>query len=230
MSQTDYRFTKFYNKWALYSSILNLFGLSIVWIYGNAFPWVLFTTCSFGIYIYRIPKYIGSLSAWIGYANWVSISRFILVILLFAFHHSLSATFLFGFFLISICLDGLDGYLARRFKHISDVGGKLDMEIDAFMVLAISWIHVEEQNLHWWILVPGSLRYLYEIISFWVKKDGKELMSKKYRATIAVIFFLALLIPFLTQSPSLIIVTYISGALIIFSFLVSLFSQIENSK
>lgn len=211
-------------------SALNLFGLGFALTYNLPIPWLIVCLIWFVFYISRIRFYIRTLPMAIGYANWVTIFRLSIIITAFGFYQSLGEITLFLFFLTAICLDGVDGYLARKFDHSSNVGGNLDMEVDSFLVLVLSWIHVNGENLDWWVLIPGGARYGYELFFFWTQKNKRELMPKKARATIAVFFFISLLLPFLTKNPFIIMATYISGALIIFSFLVSLLSQILDSK
>ena len=222
------RFYKFYTIWAISASVINLLGLAFAVLYGSNIPWVIGAIVLFTFYVLRLKSYIQKLPLIIGYANWVSLIRLVIIIVLFTFYPNLNDTKLFIFFLIAICLDGVDGYLARRFGQTSEAGEKFDMEIDAFLVFALSWIHVDQQNLTWYILIPGGLKYVYEISLFWLPKRRTELLPKKVRSIIAVSFFLSLLIPLVTEASSFILITYISGTLIICSFIISFFNQFKN--
>ena len=221
-------YKNFYKKWSTWISLINILGVLLVLNQINHILWLILVTILFGVYIERLFKYQNQLAWVIGYANWVTIIRLVIILSLFSSHPILSNWVLFGGFLLSTCLDGLDGYLARKFNQESESGGNLDMESDAFMVLALSVIHFQSGVLLWWILIPGAARYIYQLIFLLLPKNNKELMPKKYRATIAVIFFLSLLIPFLTQNKSWILITYISGATIIVSFLVSFFGSLRK--
>ena len=222
-------FHKFYTIWAISASVINLLGLLFAVLYGSNIPWALGAIGLFAFYVLRMNSYAPEMPLIIGYANWVSLIRLVIILILFAAYPYFNDTQLFIFFLIAICLDGIDGYLARKFNQISAVGEKFDMEIDAFLVFALSWIHVDQQNLAWYILIPGGLKYIYEISLFWLPARKKEILPKIVRSTIAVSFFLSLLIPFVSQDPSLVIVTYISGALILCSFLISFFNQFKSA-
>lgn len=222
-------FNKFYTIWAISASVINLLGLAFAVLYGSNIPWVIGSIVLFTIYLLRMKSYTLGMPLIIGYANWVSLVRLVIIMVLFASYRNLGDTQLFVFFLIAICLDGVDGYLARRFDQTSEAGEKFDMEIDAFLVFALSWIHFDMQHLTWFILIPGGLKYVYEISLFWLPKKGKEVIPKIVRSTVAVSFFLSLLIPFVTKEPSFIFITYISGALIIGSFVISFFSQFKSA-
>jgi phosphatidylglycerophosphate synthase len=222
-------FNKFYNIWVISASVINLLGLALAAVYGSNIPWVIGSTVLFMCYVMRLNSYNLEMPLIIGYANWASLIRLLIIISLFASYQDLNNTELFVLFLIAICMDGVDGYLARRFGQTSEAGEKFDMEIDAFLVLTLSWIHVDLQHLTWYILIPGGLKYVYEISLFWLPRRCKEILPKIVRSTIAVSFFLSLLIPFLTAAPSFIIITYISGTLIICSFVISFISQLKSA-
>lgn len=158
----------------------------------------------------------------LGYANWVTISRLSIVLTLGFAYHYLSDYVLFVGFLIAISLDGIDGYLARKFDQTSKAGEALDMETDAFLVLLISWIHYDSGKVVWWILIPGGLRYYYGLTFFWLKPTVKEFPDKKMRASIAVIFFLALLMPFILNAEVSLVLLAGASVLIVLSFLASI--------
>lgn len=60
-----------------------------------------------------------------------------------------------------LLLDGLDGWLARRYGLISRYGETLDMEVDAFFTLALCTVLFGSQRFGAWVLIPGALRYLF---------------------------------------------------------------------
>lgn len=98
------------------------------------------------------------------------------------------------FFGIALALDGLDGYLARKYKQTSEFGAYLDMETDAFFVAVLSawwWLN---DIAGWWILVIGFMRYIYVLIFMLIKFKGKE-KSTRFAKTIAVIFMIGMLCP-----------------------------------
>lgn len=222
-------FYKFYTLWAISAAVINLLGLAFAVLYGSNIPWIIGSIILFTFYVLRLNSYVLEMPLIIGYANWVSLLRLVIILVLFSTYPSLNNTELFVFFLIAICLDGVDGYLAKRFGQTSEAGEKFDMEIDAFLVFALSWIHVDLKHLTWFILIPGGLKYVYEIVLFWLPKKRKEVIPKIVRSTIAVSFFLSLLIPFVTEASSFIFITYISGTLIICSFVISFFGQFKSA-
>ena len=62
---------------------------------------------------------------------------------------------------VALVLDGVDGGVARRTGTVSAVGARFDMEVDSVLVLLLS-VYVA-RSLGVWVLVIGSVRYLYWI-------------------------------------------------------------------
>lgn len=230
MNQKELSYSSFYKKWSFVMSILNILGLAFSIWNTNYILWVGLVTLLFSFYLYKMVLCLPKFPLYIGYANWVSLIRLCIILLSFTFYRQTNDFYLFILFLIAISFDGLDGYLARKHNQTSEAGGNFDMEIDAFLVLVLSFIHFYEHRLSWLILIPGSLRYTYELLLFWLPKSNREILPKKVRATIAVSFFLSLLIPFITQEYYLIMITYLSGTLIVCSFLFSFYSQLNTNK
>lgn len=59
----------------------------------------------------------------------------------------------------TLALDAVDGWLARRTRTMSDLGARFDMEVDAFLIFALS-VYVAP-DLGWWTLSLGLMRYVY---------------------------------------------------------------------
>ena len=223
MNRTDSSFDRFYSSWAIVQSLINVIGLLITLQFGNSQIWLTCVGVWFVVYIVNIPKY-SNLPAYLGYANWVTVIRLSIIFTLGFTYHQMENYLLFIGFLIAIILDGVDGLLARKYNHSSKVGEGFDMETDAFMVLLISWIHFDTSSLSWWILIPGGLRYYYELGFFWLGDQESNFPSKRIRASVAVIFFTALLSPFILSDKLSSIMVNIASVLIILSFTASIIS------
>lgn len=153
-----------------------------------------------------------------GYANWVTGFRLLNLFVLIGFLNFLSPITIGIWCLAMISLDGVDGYLARKFKTSSDFGAQFDMESDSFFVAAISLILYKLNLVEFWILIPGFMRYIYLIIVFmFCLNDRKEKLSR-WSKHIAVLFFISLILPFLVIHQLSEIVLIISSILIIYSF------------
>lgn len=209
----------FYKAWSLITSITHILGFASTYVFGGIWlwVWVVLVVGSFGVYIYQIPKNTHDLPFLIGYPNYVTLTRLIITFILLMNYENLTPEFLFFGFLLAVCLDGLDGYLARKLNQSSEIGSNLDMETDSFLVLAISYIHFSNGSVGWWIMIFGGLRYIYELAFFWTDKN-KEVLPKKVRATIAVIFFISLIATFVLPQPVANWLLVISSCLIGLSF------------
>jgi phosphatidylglycerophosphate synthase len=64
---------------------------------------------------------------------------------------------------IALCLDWVDGYLARRLGTATGFGARFDMETDAVMILALAALAWTFGQAGPWVLASGLLRYIFVI-------------------------------------------------------------------
>ena len=77
---------------------------------------------------------------------------------------------------VALLLDGVDGQVARRRNVVSEFGARFDMELDAFLLLVLSW-YVAGQ-LGTWVLLIGLARYLFVAAGVVLPWLGGELETK----------------------------------------------------
>jgi phosphatidylglycerophosphate synthase len=65
-----------------------------------------------------------------------------------------------------VCLDGVDGKLARVRGEVSVFGARFDMEIDAATILVLTIAVAALGFTSWWVLAIGAMRYLYVAASW----------------------------------------------------------------
>ena len=65
--------------------------------------------------------------------------------------------------------DFLDGYVARRADHVTELGGVLDMEFDGLGTLIVILLAVSFGQLPPWYLLLGLARYLF-LIGLWLRQ------------------------------------------------------------
>jgi len=58
-----------------------------------------------------------------------------------------------------LVLDGLDGWLARRFGNETAFGGRFDMEVDAAVIAVLSLLAWAWDRAGAWVLLIGAMRY-----------------------------------------------------------------------
>jgi phosphatidylglycerophosphate synthase len=66
---------------------------------------------------------------------------------------------------VALVLDGIDGRVARRTDTTSAFGARFDMEVDAFLIMALSVYVAREWG--WWVLAIGLARYVF-VAAGWV--------------------------------------------------------------
>lgn len=68
--------------------------------------------------------------------------------------------------LIALALDGVDGYLARRFGQESVLGARFDMEVDALLILCLSAAAFLVGKAGLWVLLIGLMRYGFVLAQY----------------------------------------------------------------
>ncbi len=63
--------------------------------------------------------------------------------------------------LVALLLDGVDGWVARRFDAASDFGARFDMELDAFLIGVLCLQPVLLGKVGPWVLAIGAMRYAF---------------------------------------------------------------------
>jgi phosphatidylglycerophosphate synthase len=149
------------NSWTLpfhAIAMLTAFGVSVVWHAGWPFP--LGAALSFaGLVAAATGRWtpVGRL----GPANLVTLLRLLLVLLPLALLARLSAEILFAMLLAAFVLDAVDGLVARRYGCASQFGAMLDGETDSALILVLGLVLWLRQGFAAWVLLPGTLRYVY---------------------------------------------------------------------
>ena len=73
----------------------------------------------------------------------------------------LSTETLLAAFLAAFVLDAIDGLIARRFGCASEFGAIFDGETDSALILVLGLVLWLRQGFAAWVLLPGTLRYVY---------------------------------------------------------------------
>ncbi len=119
-------------------------------------------------------------------------------------------------------LDGLDGRIARRTGTSSAFGARFDMELDALLLLALSWMAWQSGKVGLWVLGIGALRYLFVAGGWLSPRLGKELPESFRRKAVCVVQGVALLVCLGPIIPPWLAVLAAGGALglLVYSFAV----------
>lgn len=143
--------------WSRTHAALLVLGSAAVAFQGNALPLVALGFASFLALFWRARGRFSGTSGF-GPANAVTLLRLGLVLALggaLGPPPLLHCAFLAG---LTLLLDALDGWLARRARSASFFGALFDMETDAFFVLMSTIVLWTRERLGVWILCGGLLR------------------------------------------------------------------------
>lgn len=111
-------------------------------------------------------------------------------------------------------LDGLDGWLARRFNTVSGFGARFDMETDAVFVAVLSLLAWQFGKVGAWVLLSGLMRYLFAFAVMLWPRLRRPVPSTYRGKTIAVLQMIALIVVIAPASSTSVAVTVAAAALI----------------
>ncbi|MCK0765769.1 CDP-alcohol phosphatidyltransferase family protein [Chromohalobacter beijerinckii] len=143
---------------------------------------------------------------WLGWANRVTLLRGALIALLagsmafptFMQRHTLEMV---GLALLALCLDGLDGWVARHTHSTTAFGARFDMELDAFFIAVLCCALVVLDKLGGWVLLCGALRYVFVAAGYawtWLRRPLPSSLRRKVICVWQVISLLAALLPWVS--------------------------------
>jgi phosphatidylglycerophosphate synthase len=119
-------------------------------------------------------------------------------------------------------MDGVDGWLARRHRIVSDFGARFDMEVDALLILALAILAWQFEKAGAWVLLSGLLRYAFVAggsVAPWL---NAPLPASRRRQAICVIQIVALTLAMLPAIARPLSAALAAGAFVtlVYSFLV----------
>lgn len=118
----------------------------------------------------------------------------------------------------ALVLDGVDGHVARRTGTATAAGARLDMEVDAALLLVLSAVAALTQGP--WVLAIGLMRYAY-VAAGWCWRPLRRTPSPRFsRKVVAVVQAVALLVALLPPVPLGVGAVALAAALtaLVFSF------------
>lgn len=117
---------------------------------------------------------------------------------------------------ISLSLDGVDGYLARRQGLATAIGGRFDMEVDSVFALVLAALAATVGGGPWIVLLLGLPRYLFGIAGAiwpWLYGPLPPRYSGKVVAVIQMITLIVLQLPGLPHALAIALSVGVLGAL-----------------
>jgi phosphatidylglycerophosphate synthase len=133
----------------------------------------------------------------IGAANVVTAVRSTLVALISgiavaSFVSPIPVSLLLALVVPALLLDAVDGWVARRTNSASELGARFDMEVDAFLLLALS--AYVSQTLGLWVLAIGLMRYAFVAAGWIFPWLRRQLPFRYWRKVVTAVQGIALAI------------------------------------
>ncbi len=205
-------------RWMTIHSIIILSSCSIFLFTKNITIIGISAVISFAALFIWKAKHSTQVSFLVEPANLVTLFRFLALLFILFSLNDLSDFWIGTIALIVLILDGLDGYLARRFKNTSPFGAYFDMETDAFLVLTLCSILWFQEKIGSWILLVAWLRYIYFLLLLFFKPSKQKESRDYFAQVIAVILMSSLISGFLLPAKIYIPAIFIGSCLVFYSF------------
>lgn len=160
--------------------------------------------------------------------NILTIIRFILIP--FIFISVISKHFLLGLvlFTLSALTDILDGFIARKFNFITDIGKLIDPLADKLTQISLLLSLAILEILPWWIFIIVFIKELVIVISASVlySKDDVVVYSKWYGKLATVLFYFAIVCSLLINEFNLYVIFRVDLYLYYLAILSTVFALI----
>ena len=94
--------------------------------------------------------------------------------------------------LLSLSLDGVDGYLSRYLNQMTEFGRLFDQEVDNFLIFILTFSLIYNHNFSYILLCVPFYRYIFVILINRKLISGEDLPESFFRKSICVITILVL--------------------------------------
>src|SRR5260221_1144441 len=123
-------------------------------------------------------------------ADWVTLTRAVLCggvagLVAASFGRPVSITALVTLSTVALALDAVDGQVARRTGTATTLGGRLDGEVDAFLILLLSIAVSRDYGS--WVLVIGAARYALLLAGWLIPWLAAPLPPRYWRKVVAAV-------------------------------------------
>jgi phosphatidylglycerophosphate synthase len=99
-----------------------------------------------------------------------------------SFAESVPVALLVSLASVALALDGVDGWVARRTGTASELGGRLDGEVDAFLILVLSVYVARSAGV--WVLAIGAARYAFLAAEYLLPSFRAPLPPRRWRKVV----------------------------------------------
>ena len=131
----------------------------------------------------------------LGWANLVTATRSTLVAIITglvaaSFVAPIPVPLLIGLVVPALALDAVDGWVARRTGTMTELGGRFDMEVDAFLLLVLSAFVAPILGI--WVLAIGLMRYAFVAAGWMLPWLRLQLPPRYWRKVVTAVQGIAL--------------------------------------
>jgi phosphatidylglycerophosphate synthase len=128
-------------------------------------------------------------------ADWITLTRMMLIagvtgLVADSFSRPVPVTALVALSAVALALDAVDGQVARRTGTATPLGGRIDGETDAFLILVLS-IAVS-QDYGGWVLAIGAARYVFLLAGWLIPWLRAPLAFRFWRKVVTAVQGIAL--------------------------------------
>lgn len=155
----------------------------------------------------------------LGLCNIATLGRLVIVGILFvALLAGVAPSWpLFGLAVCALCLDGVDGWLARKHGLASDFGARFDVEVDAAFALVLACFAAMSGAAGGYVILLGLPYYLFGAAQMrlpWLTRSLPEKFSRKAVCVLQIGGLIALQVPFLADGQLSIVIAGVAVALL----------------
>ena len=123
-------------------------------------------------------------------ADWVTLTRALLIagvagLVADSFSRPVSVTALVTLSIVALVLDAVDGQVARRTGTATALGGRIDGEVDAFLILLLSIAVSRDYGA--WVLAIGAARYALLLAGWLIPWLAAPLPPRYWRKVVAAV-------------------------------------------
>jgi phosphatidylglycerophosphate synthase len=123
-------------------------------------------------------------------ADWVTLTRMLLIagvagLVADSFSRTVSIAALVSLAAVALALDAVDGLVARRTGTATPLGGRLDGEVDAFLILLLSIVVARDYGP--WVLIIGAARYAFLLAGLAIPWLAAPLPPRYWRKVVAAV-------------------------------------------
>ena len=122
---------------------------------------------------------------------------------------------------LALALDGVDGAVARRTGSATPFGARFDMELDAFLILALALLAWAGTTLGFWVVWIGLIRYAF-VAAGWVWPPLQRALPESLRRkAVCVVQVAALLVALAPVTPTALAAAGCASALVLLVYSVA---------